>query len=197
MKKSLLTLPITVIILAVAVACNNQKYTAIPADMRFGDWEVTRSSDLYSNPDSLWYLINPMMPQPDSIFYNGMYTDEYVHNDSARVVLIYDSAHGYLMNLKRMIAIDVNPQHFNLTAVDTAHIVRHLDMNLCDSSQNLYRVTPRAILDSLMMQSVRIYFKATTSLATDAAGNAQTYTFSLNTARFPQAKARLQSVSQK
>lgn len=191
-------LPLTFILSALAlsaISCNKRKYTTPNPDTIFGNWEMTRSSDAYIPADSLWYLRNPSAPQQDSIFYNGMYSDQYVHNDSLRAILIYDSVAGYRLYVQRMIGIVVNPLHLTLQTTDTAICNHRMDLLLSDSSQNLYSITPRATMDSILMQERETLFKATTSLATDVAGNAQTYIFRINSAGFAKARAHLSAIN--
>lgn len=195
MRAAILTMTAFVFLTCFFSACREKRsHDNDPATAYvFDNWQITANTPDLTDTDSLLFLVNPASANADSAFYNGIYSSQYVENDSLRVSVIYDTIAGFRLHMKRMVAVSVNPPSLIMAArcgSDSAMMI--LNCSQAARQQSIYIVKERSRMDSLMRSGKRIHFAAS-SPGGAANPDVQTYNFFIDTKGFE--KARLLSDS--
>lgn len=168
-------------------SCSRGKKSPQQEKYVYGDWQIAANTPDYESADSLLFLINPATVRPP---YNGMYSSQYVENDSLRATIVYDTIAGYRLKFQRMIAVTVNPPMLNLALrSDSDSTIKVLNCTQLTRQENVYAIPDRKIMDSLMLTGKRIYFKAV-SPGGNANPDVQTYSFVIHTRGFAEARMK-------
>lgn len=150
-----------------------------------GEWEIAETDAPASGAgaDSREIiLMNPARYNSDILTYNGLYSDEYVKNDSLNATLIYNERTGYSIHFNRMVVVVVNPEKLVATAKIPGHAPRHLTLTRNDSTEAIFSIHERDVMDTLLNTEKPLYVLASpTPEEILESSDRQTYSFSYDT----------------
>ena len=182
-----LTLAVPLLILL--AACSSENLPSVDSHDISGQWGVVDDSPAFGNPDSTYYLVNPVAMSYDSTYYNSLYTDTYFRTDSARVSLRYTIDGDIDFCFRRHYAVEVNPATLLLSAKDAGNdslLLAETRLTRAGENGDMFRAdSPKAIIP--LLESGRVLRLEATTLPS-APDGIQTYSFIIETAGFKEAR---------
>lgn len=182
-------LTLSVPLLCLLAACSSENLPSVDSHDISGQWGVVDDSPAFGNPDSTFYLINPVAMSYDSTYYNSLYTDTYFRTDSARVSLRYAVDGEIDFCFRRHYAVEVNPATLLLSAKDAdsdSLLLSETRLTRAGENGDMFRAdSPKRILP--LLESGRVLKMQATTLPS-APDGIQTYSFIIETAGFKKAR---------